>query len=84
MASTSSTEVSKAFATSAEVKYPILSDSDKAVARAYGVIKSKESLPRQMTFYIDATGVVRHIERAGSVEYGDRMVAKLKELRSAK
>ncbi len=43
----------------------ILSDPDKKVARAYGVLSEAGYALRQ-TFYIDLDGIIRHVDRSVS------------------
>lgn len=67
-ASTDTPEKNHDFAESVSADYPILSDPDGSVARAYGVL-TKLGFANRTTFIIDAKGVIRHIET--SVETGD-------------
>lgn len=53
----------KAYAESLGVDYPILSDHDRAVSRAYGVLMPLIRLAKRVTFVIDPQGVVRSIQR---------------------
>jgi peroxiredoxin Q/BCP len=52
-ASCDTVETNRAFAASMGIDIPILSDPDRRVARAYGVLGSY-GLPRRWTFYIDS------------------------------
>ncbi len=47
----------KAFAESLKLDYPILSDPDKKVAEAYGVLNAERGFANRWTFYIDKEGV---------------------------
>lgn len=60
-ASVDPAEKNKAFAESLGVDYPILSDTDKATARAYGVLE--EGYANRWTFYIGKDGKVLRIDR---------------------
>lgn len=62
MASTDSVEDNTGFAEKNEASFPILSDPDKSVARAYGVLAGL-GYARRWTYYIDAEGVIRMIDR---------------------
>lgn len=53
----------KAYAESLGVEYPILSDHDRSVARAYGVLMPLIRLAKRVTFVIDPQGVIRSIQR---------------------
>lgn len=63
MASTDSPADNQAFAEKNEASFPILSDPDKSVAAAYGVL-SEAGYARRWTFYIDGEGVIRKIDQA--------------------
>lgn len=80
-ASCDTVETNTKFAKSLDLDYPILSDPDKTVAKAYGVVTAKRSLPFRWTFFIDKDGKILHIDKkvkAGS--HGADVAAKLKEL----
>jgi peroxiredoxin Q/BCP len=52
----------QAFAAALGVDYPILSDPDGSVARAYGVL-GRTGFPGRITFFIGADGRILHIDR---------------------
>lgn len=52
------------FAEKHHLPYRVLSDRDRAVARAFGVPQRLGLLPARMTFVIDREGVVRHVTHA--------------------
>ena len=52
----------KAFAESVGIDFPLLSDWKKDVARKYGVLDETSGLARRVTFVIDASGIVRHVD----------------------
>lgn len=54
-ASVDGPDTNRKFAESLELDYPILSDPDKGVARAYGVL-SKLGYARRSTVYVGADG----------------------------
>jgi thioredoxin-dependent peroxiredoxin len=79
-ASVDSPETNARFAASIGVDYPILSDPEKTVARAYGVLGASGFASR-WTFYIGDDGRILDIDRkvaAGS--HGRDVVAKVKSL----
>ena len=79
-ASVDKPEDNKKFADDLKVDYPILSDPDKTVAQAYGVI-SQRGFANRWTFYIDKEGIIRTIDKAVNVEQaGPDVAAKIKEL----
>jgi peroxiredoxin Q/BCP len=57
-------ETNRQFAISVGVQFPILSDSDGAVARAYGVLGAS-GFPSRQTFYIGLDGRILAIDAAG-------------------
>jgi peroxiredoxin Q/BCP len=83
MASVDDAETNKKFAEQESADFPILSDPDKQVATAYGVL-SPQGLARRWTFYIGADGKLLFIEKgAGATQTanaGETMAAKLEEL----
>jgi peroxiredoxin Q/BCP len=71
----------KAFATKLGLDYPILSDPDKTVARAYGVLNPKNQFAQRWTFYIDKDGIIRAIDKKiNTKQAGADLAAKIKEL----
>lgn len=73
------------FAKSLDLDYPILSDPDRKVAEAFGVVDDKQKNPRRWTFYIGKDGKIQHIEKTVKTDsHGDDVAAKLKELGVAK
>ena len=61
-ASVDSPETNRRFAASMGIRFPILSDPDKLVARAYGVLKSS-GFPARWTFYIGLDGRILAIDK---------------------
>ena len=51
------------FAAQHDFQFPLLADTEKSVARAYGVL-GPLGIPRRSIFVIDASGVVRYVHRA--------------------
>jgi peroxiredoxin Q/BCP len=84
-ASCDTPEYNKEFAESLSVDYPILSDPDKSVAKAYGVLNETRGVPNRWTFYIGKDGKILHIDKEVKVaEHGKDVAAKLDELKVAK
>jgi len=80
-ASTDTAEQNRKFAESLGLDYPILSDSEGDVARAYGVTDAVQKFPRRWTFYIGADGRILHIDKGVRTSTHATYVAgKLKEL----
>ena len=81
-ASTDTAEENKKFAESLELDYPILSDPEKKVAEAFGVVDSTRPRPQRWTFYIGKDGKILHIDKKVETKsHGKDIGAKLKELR---
>ena len=71
------------FAKSLSVDYPILSDPDKSVAKAYGVL-GNGGFAQRWTFYIDKEGVIREIDKkVKPADAAPDVAAKLKNLKIA-
>lgn len=51
----------QAFASSHRLPFPLVSDRDGAVRRAFGVPKTMGLLPGRVTYVIDKEGIVRHV-----------------------
>ena len=51
------------FAASLEADLPVISDPDGRVAKEYGVLALGGLYTRRWTYYIDAEGVVRRIDK---------------------
>jgi peroxiredoxin Q/BCP len=73
------------FAESLDADFPILSDGDKTVAEAYGVLMPEHGLPNRWTFYIGPEGKILAIDTKVNVKTaGADIAAKLGELGVAK
>jgi peroxiredoxin Q/BCP len=80
-ASVDDAETNKKFAEQVEADYPILSDSEKKVAAAYGVVTPERQLAARWTFYIGPDGRILAIDQKVSPRTaGDDIVKKLEEL----
>ena len=79
-ASVDDADTNRKFAESIEADYPILSDADKKVASAYGVLGASGFAART-TFYIGPDGKILDIDRKVSVKTaGEDVARKLGEL----
>jgi len=79
--SVDSAETNKRFAQSLGVDYPILSDPEKVVARAYGVVHGIRLWPERWTFYIGKDGKILYVDKKIKAQTAAEDVAKkLKEL----
>jgi peroxiredoxin Q/BCP len=77
-------ETNRKFAQEVEADYPILSDPEKKVATAYGVLRPNGFAART-TFYIGPDGKILEIDRTISVKTaGEDIARKLGELGVAK
>ncbi len=69
------------FAHSLDVDFPILSDTNKQVAKAYGVLGVAGLYAKRWTFYIDREGTIQAIDRSVRVAgAGEDMLARLEAL----
>lgn len=62
MASVDKPEDNKGFAEKNDATFPILSDPDKQMTAAYGVL-SDRGYARRWTYYIDKNGIIRMIDK---------------------
>jgi peroxiredoxin Q/BCP len=63
-ASVDDPETNRRFARSLEADYPILSDPERTVAEAYGVLTPESGLARRWTFYVARDGTILFVDRA--------------------
>ena len=78
-------EKNKEFAESVGADYPILSDPDGKVARAYGVTGPIQRWASRWTFYIGLDGTILYIDKDVTPRtHADDVAAKLQELGVAK
>ena len=81
--STDDRETNRRFAASIDVNYPILSDADGSVARAYGVV-GPTGYPSRWTFYIAPDGRITAIDKAVRVSsHGGDIAARLELMRAS-
>ena len=62
MVSLDSAETNQKVAESLDANFPLLSDPEKEVARAYGVLGAVRLFAKRKTFYIDPQGVIRDVD----------------------
>ena len=74
-------ETNKKFAESLGADYPILSDPDKKVAKAYGVVHGLRLWPERWTFYIGTDGKILYVDKQIKTKTaGEDVTKKLTEL----
>ncbi len=65
-----------------EADFPILSDPDKSVAKAYGVLAANGAFAQRWTFYIDKDGRISYIDKAiKPATSAEDMIARLGDLK---
>jgi len=78
--STDSVKSHEKFRDKYELNFPLLSDKEREIVRAYGVENERGSAKR-VTFLIDKNGVVRHVWPKVKVDgHVDDVLSKIKEL----
>ena len=69
------------FAKSLGLDYPVLSDEDQTVAKAYGVVHEGRAYPERWTFIIGTDGAILDIlTKVDTGSHGAEIAARLKEL----
>jgi peroxiredoxin Q/BCP len=76
MVSLDDPEKNKEFAESLGAKHVLLSDPSGEAAKAYGVSGFGGLFAKRWTFYIDASGVIRAIDKDVSTETAGQDIAK--------
>ena len=85
MASVDTLEDNTKFAQMHDADFPILADTDKRVATAYGVIPEGRQVPARWTFYIGPDGKILFIDKKVQAQTaGEGIAAKLAELKVKK
>ncbi len=80
-ASVDTPETNKKFAESLDLNYPLLSDPEKEVARAYGVVAGDKQYASRWTFYIGKDGRILYIDKNVSpAAHGKDVLERLKAL----
>lgn len=81
MVSLDDADKNQKFADSLDADFPILSDKNKEVAKAYGVLGLAGLFTKRWTFYIDRDGIIRAIDDGVRVaSAGEDMTSRLVEL----
>ena len=64
------------------MNYPLLSDTDKTVASAYGILNGKGTRSQRTTIFVDKQGKIAHIQSKVNLrEHGKEIVEQLKKLK---
>jgi peroxiredoxin Q/BCP len=80
MVSVDDIETNKQFAEKEQANFPMLSDADKKVAEAYGVLGTT-GMARRWWFFIGSDGTLLHVEKGShTADAGEFLAAKLAEL----
>jgi peroxiredoxin Q/BCP len=61
-----SQERNQKFARAIAATYPLLSDTQKSVAKQYGVLNWVLRFANRTTFVIDKDGIIRHIDKGSA------------------
>ena len=76
------------FAKKLDLDFPLLSDTDKKVAKAYGILIPERGFSKRVTFIIDEEGKIAHIfdgikkeDKVDVTTHGSDVAKKLKELK---
>jgi peroxiredoxin Q/BCP len=81
MVSVDKPEDNKAFAEQEQATFPMLSDPDKKVAEAYGVLNPRSGFANRWMFFIGPDGKILAIETTGhTADAGTFLASKLAEL----
>lgn len=64
--STDPLDVNTKFHKELGLTFPLLSDTDNAVSKAYGILNEKMKIAMRATFVVDKKGVITYIEEGGS------------------
>ena len=77
-ASCDTPETNARFAKELQLDYPILSDSSRKMAQAYGVVDAKRKVPQRYTFIIGKDGRILEVDKAkNTAGHGAEVAAKL-------
>jgi peroxiredoxin len=61
--SVDSSPSNRAFAKQEGIDFPLLSDFQRTVSKAYGILNDERGFANRTTFVVDKDGVIRHIEK---------------------
>jgi len=74
-------ESHKKFITKYRLTFPLISDKEKRIARAYGVLKDTKTSANRVTFLIDKTGrVVKIFPKVDVTKHADEVMAAIREI----
>ncbi len=76
MVSTDPPERNESFSRDVGDGFPVLSDTTGKAARAFGVADDERKLPRRWTYYVDAGGSIRFIDKSVATETAGTDIAK--------
>lgn len=80
-ASCDTVEDNTSFAKQVEADYPILSDPDRKVAKAYGLLAPGKNNASRWTYVIGENGKIKHIDKmVKAADHGKDLIARLAEL----
>lgn len=80
-ASCDSAATNARFAKTLDLDYPVLSDPEKRVATAYGVVHEGRAYPERWTFIIGTDGVILDVmKEVDTGSHGIQLAARLEEL----
>ena len=80
-ASCDSAATNRRFAKTLDLDYPVLSDQDQEVAKAYGVVHEGREYPERWTYIIDTDGTILDIlTKVDTGSHGAEIAARLEEL----
>ncbi len=80
-ASCDTADKNQQFAKKLELNYPLLSDTDRAVAAAYGILNASGTRAQRTTIFVDKDGKIAHIQTKVNVrDHGSEIVEQLKKL----
>ena len=80
-ASCDSPDTNRRYAKTLGLDYPVLSDPEKEVAEAYGVVHEGRSLPERWTFIIGVDGKILDVmTEVDASSHGAQIAARLEEL----
>lgn len=64
--STDALDVNTKFHKELGLTFPLLSDTDNAVSKNYGILNEKMKMAMRATFVVDKKGIITYIEEGGS------------------
>jgi peroxiredoxin Q/BCP len=76
MVSTDPPERNESFSRDVGDGFPVLSDTTGKAARAFGVVDDARVVPRRWTFYVDAEGIIREIDKSVATETAGTDIAR--------